>query len=705
MTQDSLKKEIKKIYGSALEAERDLCSTEQEKLPDDSCCTCDPGQYSMVLDRLPASCRNFSLGCGNPLSYHNLQSDDIVVDIGSGAGLDVMLAALKVPRGKAVGIDFTMEVVKRGRENAALANILNAEFLLAEIENLPLFDDFASLVISNCVVNLLPDKERAFQEIARILKPGGFLLISDIVSKEPIPEKLRNDPKLWSSCISGAIPEYEYLSLIRKSGIGGLAIFERTHIDVSGLKLFSITVKGLKHQHNSALKLKNLKYFDTASVFLIPEEPFWFKTSARAANLLRMSSPAEGESVYKSLNDQDFEAELQVREIAANDSSKSTYYSGRGKFIKPETLSELWLHITQQCNLQCIHCLISSTLKKEDILSVKELVNLIEEAQALGVKRFYLTGGEPFLRKDIIDIIELITQKTNLVILTNGTLIKPYLSRLSQNQRLLLQVSLESHLPEIHETIRGKGSFEPALEGIKSLVSYGLNPVIATTLTRINAPYMAKTAHYLSQLGVKHLHILFLHPRGRAALTNKLTISAIEASKTMRNLKEVASKLNISIDNFKALQARLTGKRALKYDLCIAGYEILAIGNNGQIYPCPALVGSEEFSCGSLRNKSLRDIWLNSAATKRIRAESLSKNDKCRTCDMRFFCGAGCISFKYFSTGRLDGLDPYCKVYYSMLQTELKDLSSTLECNSSNFQTSMRTSFDQKNTVKGFHCA
>ncbi|MCX6760026.1 MAG: arsenite methyltransferase [Candidatus Nealsonbacteria bacterium] len=193
---------------------------------------------------------NLGLGCGNPLAFGKIKEGDTVLDLGSGAGIDAILAAEKVgDKGKVIGVDMTKEMIEKARENAEKQNINNIEFLLGEIENLPLEDNSVDTIITNCVINLTPDKAKTFSEAYRVLKPGGKIYLSDIVLLEELSEEQRNNKELLSGCVAGALLRDDYLDKIKSAGFKVNILYENTGISkqqYSGIPLESIMVELIK---------------------------------------------------------------------------------------------------------------------------------------------------------------------------------------------------------------------------------------------------------------------------------------------------------------------------------------------------------------------------------------------------------------------------------------------------------------------------
>jgi len=193
------------------------------------------------------------LGCGNPTALAELKEGEIVLDLGSGGGLDAFLAARRVGEsGQVIGVDITEEMVERARRNASRYGYGNVEFRVGEIENLPLDDDSVDVIISNCVINLSPDKLATFKEAFRVLKAGGRILISDLVTEGELPEDVRRSFEAWAACIAGALEKQEYVDTIRRAGFRDVSVVAQHSYAEPGMddrlpeKITSVQVKAYK---------------------------------------------------------------------------------------------------------------------------------------------------------------------------------------------------------------------------------------------------------------------------------------------------------------------------------------------------------------------------------------------------------------------------------------------------------------------------
>ncbi|MEZ4417180.1 MAG: arsenite methyltransferase [Gemmatimonadota bacterium] len=211
---------------------------------------------SVTASSLPEAAVLASLGCGNPTALAELSPGEVVLDLGSGGGIDVLLSAKRVgPSGKAYGLDMTDEMLALARRNAAEAGAENVEFLKGEIEHIPLPDNSVDVIISNCVINLSADKRQVFQEAFRVLKPGGRFAVSDVVVRGEVPDDMRRSMELWVGCIAGALEESEFETLLKEAGfedpsLEPTRIYEvedaRAFLEESGLDVdaFAAAVEG-----------------------------------------------------------------------------------------------------------------------------------------------------------------------------------------------------------------------------------------------------------------------------------------------------------------------------------------------------------------------------------------------------------------------------------------------------------------------------
>lgn len=202
----------------------DLARTSQSCCGPDAC-GCNSLYPADLITEVPTDIANFSLGCGDPITLAGLQPGDVVVDLGAGGGLDCLIAAKKVgPTGRVIGIDMTPDMLHKARVNAARLAVDNVVFRQGFIEALPVADGEATVVISNCVINLSPDKPRVFREIFRVLRPGGRLAVSDIVTHGPLPLAVQADPEAWSACVAGALDAHVYQAELEAAGFVDVAV-------------------------------------------------------------------------------------------------------------------------------------------------------------------------------------------------------------------------------------------------------------------------------------------------------------------------------------------------------------------------------------------------------------------------------------------------------------------------------------------------
>jgi len=221
--------EVREHYGQIAETAGSCCG------PTASVSTCCGGEEAMSLQigyrkrdlaAVPDGA-DLGLGCGAPIGLLELKPGETVLDLGSGAGIDAFLAAQEVgPSGRVIGVDMTRQMLDRARKNAATTGHTNVEFREGRLEALPVEDGSVDAVTSNCVINLVPDKAAVFREVARVLKPGGRMVVADIVLDAPLPEAVVQDLAAWVGCVSGALPRQEYIRLVESAGLGSVEVLK-----------------------------------------------------------------------------------------------------------------------------------------------------------------------------------------------------------------------------------------------------------------------------------------------------------------------------------------------------------------------------------------------------------------------------------------------------------------------------------------------
>jgi len=254
MTNEKIKNVIKAKYSQIAECKEQSCC---------SSCRCGIGPLAQTeaigysgedLERIPEE-SVMGLGCGNPTAIAELKPGETVLDLGSGAGIDAFLAADKVgPSGSVIGVDMTEEMINKAADIAKCNGYTNVEFRLGEIEELPVDDSSVDVVMSNCVINLAPDKAKVFREAYRVLRPGGRVSISDIVADRALSDEMCNDLDAWAGCIAGALEQRQYLRIIKEAGFADLQVLSSREFYVQDsnnkkmAKLSSITIRTYKHE-------------------------------------------------------------------------------------------------------------------------------------------------------------------------------------------------------------------------------------------------------------------------------------------------------------------------------------------------------------------------------------------------------------------------------------------------------------------------
>ncbi len=441
--------------------------------------------------------------------------------------------------------------------------------------------------------------------------------------------------------------------------------------------------------------LRETLALDGVTVLIDPAGPNWVGTDERGQRILELFDGARtfGQVVraYAAEAKLEFAAAWQHVDTLARDAIRRGMladvpivhppYRGRASHLGPRRLTELWLHTNNSCNLACSHCLVSSGPDGDRGLPTERLLAVIADARALGVRRFFFTGGEPFLRKDILALIDaaLEDSKTELAILTNGILFTP--TRLEELRRLdparlRIQISLDGSTPDINDPLRGKGSLEKIVEGIRAAIRAGLSVTVSTVITEANADDVPEVTRLVARLGGTAHHLLWLHKRGRADEHGTDRTPSVErVIDVVRRAREVGRVVGVIVDNHEAVKTRLRYPAGTKRDLASAAVSSLCVYADGQVYPSAAMANVPELACGSILDRSLKDIWLTSGVTREFSRATVENKAICSTCPFKFLCGGGDMEHSYCYGGSIAAHDPYCELHKAMIADALQELT------------------------------
>jgi radical SAM protein with 4Fe4S-binding SPASM domain len=438
-------------------------------------------------------------------------------------------------------------------------------------------------------------------------------------------------------------------------------------------------------------------------VLLDPETPNWIATDARGASILSWLDGRSSLEEIAARYAQTFGVEAPKAWLHVNrlvrDAERCAFasaapfpasaYPGRAHFLSAG-LRELWVHTNNSCNLACEHCLVSSAPGADAGMQTQRVLLLLDEAAALGVTRFYFTGGEPFYRRDAFELIERVTRhhQRELHVLTNGILFQgAVLERLrEQDRRLLnLQVSLDGATPLTNDPIRGAGTHAKILSGIRNLVEAAFSTTISTVVTRRNAGEMADMVRLVHRLGARSWHLIWVHKKGRWAELSGAFVEPDVLHRELQKAQAEALRLGVTIDNVAAFRQRVNGAPGSRIDLSNAAVSSVCVYSDGRVYPSAATVQYAALELGRWTGGNLASLLETSAVARRLRALTVAQKPVCRTCRFKFLCGGGDLDHTYsFGLGRtepnghgpFDQLDPYCELYQGLIEDAVFELAS-----------------------------
>jgi MoaA/NifB/PqqE/SkfB family radical SAM enzyme/ubiquinone/menaquinone biosynthesis C-methylase UbiE len=394
-------------------------------------------------------------------------------------------------------------------------------------------------------------------------------------------------------------------------------------------------------------------------------------------------------------------------------------YRGRSAHLRLGRMRECWLHTNNSCNLTCGHCLVRSSPRGEAGLSSDAWRSLIDQALAMGVDRFYITGGEPFVRSDMPELVRYITEakRTELILLTNATLLAG--SRAARleglNPELVkFQVSLDGATPQVNDPIRGAGSFRATVEGLRELTRRGFAVTVTTVATPANLEELPALTRLARDCGVRSQHLMWIHRRGRAAtaprhfrsdhhrgdrevpdamasgLGSEDGAASVgraadrswvpgngELIKAVRAVKQEADRLGVVLDNAASFELRANAPRGTKFDLGNAGWQSLCVYADGHVYPSAATANHPPLDCGDATNGThLERIWRGSPILQHIREASVVRKPHLAQDPFRYLTGGGDVEHSYFFSGDFLGPDPYEPLYRTLLLDAMDGLTA-----------------------------
>ncbi len=387
------------------------------------------------------------------------------------------------------------------------------------------------------------------------------------------------------------------------------------------------------------------------SVLLIQAEiPDWIVVSKEAAAILETEK----------CSDKDWYSRKLLENALAIESPAN--YHGRQFVLKLGALKECWFHLTDSCNLSCRHCLFSASPAKSRSIDPQLLQKTVDEALTLGCQLFSFTGGEPFIYPDFLPFLQNLLQDNpdcHAAVLTNGMLLEQSLEILQSMDRLHLQVSLDG-LEKSHDRLRGTGSYTKLITNLNALQKADIPFTLSVAISSENINDLPELVQLASSLGAASIHLLYHFIRGKGSKEQFLTPEAIYPK--LREAWLLADSLHLQIDNIETLRSQVFSTPGSRYDLSNTGWESLAIGPDGIVYPSPALVGLEQCNCGNL-DSGLAEVWNNSKILQDIRNSSLVESPEYMANPLKFLVGGGDIDHSLMSGGKWIGHDPYVELY------------------------------------------
>lgn len=384
--------------------------------------------------------------------------------------------------------------------------------------------------------------------------------------------------------------------------------------------------------------------FEQLPIYVRSDRPGWFVPNRCGDKLLQS----------------DLEHPLREKFLARLPDAPGIDYSGRYPYLSDASLQELWLHITNRCNLNCSHCLFSSGPESSEELSAAQILQRAEEAHQLGCRIFALTGGEPLCHPEFDTILSglLALPDSRLVILSNGLLLTERLIDRCDMSRVSLQISVDG-MEQQHDAIRGKGSFKKLQQQLLALKQRGLPFTLSMCVERRNLAEMPALVDFAAEVGASNLHYLWYFIQGRG--NDDGFVPPEEIFPHFIAAVEKAQAVNIEVDNLTALKTQIFAPAGTIHDGSSSGLESAALGPDGHLYPSAALVGNAELR--TPLTGSLAEAWQNSSVLARIRHTTVAGQDD----PLRYFTGGGDLDHSWIHYRQFSGTDPYLPLYQQIM--------------------------------------
>ncbi|MBD3320701.1 MAG: methyltransferase domain-containing protein [Chitinivibrionales bacterium] len=410
--------------------------------------------------------------------------------------------------------------------------------------------------------------------------------------------------------------------------------------------------------------------FDDIPIYIHPEYPDWFVPGAQTDRLIRCVG--EGNPVETACRlcagDRDLSPLFLAKSLdllcARLNHRATVEYTGRAGHHSLDKLKECWIHITNQCNMACTHCMFSSTPgNTEASLSHERVIAAIDQAYGLGARIFYFTGGEPFVYPGFTGICDriLALDDTHVVVLTNGKKISAFDTwlRATPSGKVHFQVSLDG-CRENHERIRGKGSFDQVVSSLKYLTGLQLPVTVSMAVTAVTAADMSSIVTIAGEAGVGAVHYMWPFFRGRARKDGHVSPACL--LKNLIAADSVARGTGCVIDNIEVIKSQVFTIPGTRHDLSNAAWQSLAVGPSGKIYPSPALVGFD-YACGGVLEDGLESVWRDSGIFNTIRSATVRDCGPLQDDPLKYIIGGGDIDHSMHAGNEPSGSDPYIELY------------------------------------------